>query len=236
MFGPIESVIFDFDGTLVHTMPSVVRGLKSAVELGLGHEVSESELVKTFGAAPQDVLRRWLPEEKISQSYQHWLDFEKSLTAQDMLPFAGVEEMLSQLSAQNLFIGIFTGRDRAGTLKIASHHGWQNKYWNEEKMLCGDDGLPTKPSGAALLFLLEKFQLNPDRCLMVGDHIFDMMAARAAGVKAAAALWDLPPGEGTDRSRFKAAWKKWDEVDVDLRLPEPKALMGWLSPSRTAPP
>jgi len=236
MFGPIQSVIFDFDGTLVDTMPSVIRGLGAAIEFGTGRKIPQDELLASFGSSPYEVLRKWMPEETVPRCLQLWLDFEKSLGAADITPFAEVEAMLQSLMDNNKFIAIFTGRDRAGTLKIARAHGWVGRFFTEEHLACGDDGHPAKPKPDGILKLVEKFALNKDETLMVGDHVYDMMAGRSAGVKTAAALWDLPPGKGTQRSRFREAWTKWDKVDCDLRLASPQSLMGWLGQNKLESP
>ena len=228
MFGPIKAVIFDFDGTLVDTMGSVTRGIGGAIERQLGRPIPVEDLVATFGAAPQDVFRRWLPEAQVKAAMEDWTAFEHALTPADMLPFAGVAEMLEGLKSQQVKLGIFTGRDREGTLKIAKFHKWIPEYFNEKWMVCGDDGLPTKPQPHGLQHLTKTFALDPGEILMVGDHPFDMQAGQAAGLKTAAALWDLPPGKGTDRSRFREAWTRADQTPCDMRLVGPGGLLAWL--------
>ena len=234
MFGPIRNVVFDFDGTLVDTMPSVVKGLHQAILVATGKDIPTDELVKTFGPAPQDVLARWMDAEKIPVAVKAWLDFEAQTSASDMLPFEGVAAMLEGLKSENIRIGIFTGRDRAGTLRIARSHGWLGQYFTEAEVVCGDDGMKCKPDPECLLHLMAKMKLDPAGTVMVGDHPFDAMAGRAAGVKAAAALWDLPPGPESQKIKFKNLWTKWDALDCDVRLVSPLSLLEWVNSQKVA--
>jgi pyrophosphatase PpaX len=229
MFGPIKNIVFDFDGTLVDTMSSVIEGLTEAVRVGSGKVVSKKELVSTFGGSPLSVLGHWMPAEKVNEALQVWIQYENNVGPADMCPFDGVSEMLEKLQGAKIQLGIYTGRDRAGTLKICKAHGWLGKYFAEDKMVCGDDGFPAKPSGKALEYLTRKWEWKPSETLMVGDHPYDMLAGREAGLKVAAALWDISDSGSTRRSKFKEAWKKWDKIDIDLRLDGPLSLTQWLA-------
>jgi len=229
MFGPISALVFDFDGTLVDTMGNVKIGIQRGIEHASGIQVEDEALYKTFGAAPQDVFRRWVAPDQVAAAMDFWLAFEAGLTSADIRPFPEVEEMLAYFHNQKFPMAIFTGRDRASTLRIMVAHGWLGKYFTEEKMVCGDDGIPTKPAPDALLKLSKVLGIELPRILMIGDHTHDVRAGQAAGSKTAAALWDLPPGQGTDRSRFREGWVRWDGVDVDVRLTSPMNLVNWLS-------
>lgn len=229
MFGPIKNVVFDFDGTLVDSMASVIDGLGSALEATLGRRISEQELLASFGPAPQDVIRKWVPEAQVAETFAKWIAFEAKQTPADFIPFEGVEELLEGLKKLGIGIGIFTGRDRLGTLRIAKHQQWVGKFFDEAGMICGDDGFAAKPKPDALIELLGRMKWDPATVLMVGDHAYDMMAGQAAGTKTAAALWDLPKGKATEKGRFREGWKKWDSVPCDLRLASPKSLLAWFN-------
>ncbi len=229
MFGPIRNVVFDLDGTLVETMPSIIRGLKLAVESGLGREVTQAELVATFGPPPLGIMRTWFSDEAVAQrAHQVWLDFERDLDPNEMRAFPGVPEMLEGLAASGVGLFLFTGRDRNGALRTLQHNGWLDRYFLADRMRCGDDGFPPKPAPEGLVRLLADHGIDPASTLMVGDHSMDVKAGRAAGTKTGAALWDLPPGEKTQRARFREAWSKWDGLPVDVRLIEPTSLLSWL--------
>lgn len=232
MFGPVHSFIFDFDGTLVDTMGSVIQGLKEAVELGSGKTVEVDALVATFGSAPEDVLKKWMPVDRVPVALKHWHDFEARASAGEMIPFKGVPELLEAIRTRGHKLGVFTGRDRDGTLRIMKHNGWFGKYFTEATMVCGDDGHGAKPNPAPLVYLLNAMKLDPATTLMVGDHPYDMQAGRGAGTKTAAALWDIPKTGGTARSLYRAGWQKWDGVACDLRLESPESLRLWIESQR----
>jgi len=229
MFGPIRQVVFDFDGTLVNTMPSIIKGLGMAARLGSGKEISDHELVKSFGAAPSGVLAKWMPSDQVPAALKHWEDFQATLAPAEIAPFEGIPEMLAALKTQSVRLAIFTGRDRATAEKIIRAHGWWETYFDADTILAGDDGFPVKPQSEGLAQFLKKLSFDPTTTLMVGDHEYDALAGRGAGCKTAAALWDLPAGQGTQRSRFREAWTKWEKIPVDLRLVAPGSLLEWLA-------
>ncbi|MFK7853286.1 MAG: phosphoglycolate phosphatase [Granulosicoccus sp.] len=46
--------------------------------------------------------------------------------------------------------------------------------------IAGDEVAAKKPDPAALLLAAERFEANPERCLLIGDSVSDIKAARAA--------------------------------------------------------
>ena len=57
-------------------------------------------------------------------------------------------------------------------------------------IITGDDVKEHKPSPEGILKFIEKFNLLPEKVLMIGDSPSDIKASRAAGVEVASVLWD----------------------------------------------
>ncbi len=222
MFGPIENIIFDLDGTLVSSMKTAIKGILESIEVGSGQKVDPALL--PLGRTPQMIIRDFVPESSWEKSLKYWNDFELNIL-EKIEVFDGIEDLLSYLKTKKIFMAIYTGRDRLGTLRILEHKKWIPNYFSLDYIRCGDDPTGHKPSPNAILDLCSKFKLNKERTLMVGDHHVDALSARAAGIKFGGLIWDLPgTPEQTFRSRYKESWQRWDGVDIDLRLPTPMAL------------
>ncbi len=157
-------------------------------------------------------------------------DFDGTLVnaSKEFQPFDGVEVMLQTIKKSTLSLGIFTGRERYSAQKIIRLHGWWGSYFNEENILCGDDGFASKPSGEGIVELLRRFSWVAKETLMVGDNSYDILAGNEAGVRTAAVLWNLPEGKNTERTIFREAWQRWDNIPCDLRLDSPQSLSRWL--------
>jgi phosphoglycolate phosphatase-like HAD superfamily hydrolase len=225
MFGPIHNFVFDFDGTLVDSMPVVVEGLTWAIAQCQCEVPSRNELVATFGPPPEGVLARWVPAERRVEALKLWHEFE----AKAPLPrvFDGINELLELIVLKKRGLGLFTGRDRASTTHILTALGW-TQIFEPQMIVCGDDAFSNKPSGAALKHMAALKNWAPKESLMVGDHPFDMAAARDAGFRAGAALWDLPHEAKTQKAKFRQSWSKWNDIDCDLRIADPQSLHRWL--------
>jgi phosphoglycolate phosphatase len=81
-------------------------------------------------------------------------------------------------------------------------------------VLTRDSGL-WKPSGAPLAAAMGELGVSPERCLAVGDSMYDVLAAREAGCKVVCLLHD-EDGKHRDRADLAfddlAALKRYLEV------------------------
>jgi phosphoglycolate phosphatase len=222
MFGPIKGVIFDLEGTLINTYKTVLMGVEKTLE-AVGESLEESEIL-SLNQSPMMLIRQVVPEEKWEAAFLFWQKFESNIE-KNILVYPGVDEMLEYLNKKNIFIALYTSRDRLSTSSILEEKKWIPKYFSHDRLRCGDDLTGRKPSPLPIEDLCKIYNLNKKEILMIGDNKIDAEAAKAAGILFGSALWDLPGSEKqTFRSRYSQSWNKWTGVDVQLRLPSPLSL------------
>jgi len=160
---PIKAVIFDLDGTI--TQPyfdfDAIRE-----EIGLARD-SGPLLESMEKMSPQ--LRR--KAEKILFIHEQQAVIESKLNA-------GAEQTLSALRAAGIHIGILTRNKRSNAYAIAQKHNL--KF---DAVIGREDG-PVKPDAFGVLELCRQFGVKPQETLLVGDYLFDLLCAKAAGAAA----------------------------------------------------
>lgn len=156
----IKAVIFDLDGTI--TQPyfdfDAIR-----VEIGLARD-SGPLLESMEKMTPQ--LRR--KAEEILYNHE-----EKAVIESKLNPTA--KETLSSLRAADIHIGILTRNQRANAHAIANKHNLQF-----DAVIGREDG-PAKPDAFGVLELCRQFGIDPKETMVVGDYLFDLLCAKAAG-------------------------------------------------------
>jgi HAD superfamily hydrolase (TIGR01509 family) len=90
----------------------------------------------------------------------------------------GAEQTLAELRAAGIPIGILTRNQRDNALAIARLHGLEF-----DAVIGREDG-PAKPDAFGVLELCRQFAVEPCRAVLVGDYLFDLLSARAAGAVA----------------------------------------------------
>ena len=88
---------------------------------------------------------------------------------------SGAKETLSRLRAAGIHIGILTRNKRDNAYAIASKHNLQF-----DAVIGREDG-PVKPDAFGVLELCRQFGVKPQETLLVGDYLFDLLCAKAAG-------------------------------------------------------
>jgi HAD superfamily hydrolase (TIGR01549 family) len=88
---------------------------------------------------------------------------------------AGAKAVLDKLRADEIKIGIITRNNRRNAIAIERKH--KLKF---DAIVDRDDG-PVKPDAFGILRLCELFDAIPFESLVVGDYLYDVLAAKAAG-------------------------------------------------------
>ena len=175
----VRAVIFDLDGTLVDSMPLVLRAFAYALapfrpDLGI------DDIFLRLGGPPARVLGELTGDDE--QAAEALRRFDSFGIGDGTLvePFAGMLTMLENLRARGLVMGVWTGRDRHTTQAILEAHDLGRFF---KIVVCGDD-LPThKPHPEGLVSILRGLDVAPGAALYAGDAEADVLGGAAAGVR-----------------------------------------------------
>lgn len=184
-FSPsVDAVLFDLDGTLVHTAPCIAAALNAALTArGLG-PIETTVVTTMIGGGVPTLIERALT--RLGATYEPQLaesilaDYRKFyLHDPDAmpLPFAGVERALAELQRMGLKLGVVTNTFDRFVREILRHTGLTHLF----DIVVSADTLPErKPHPAPLLYACRTLAVEPQRALFVGDSRNDAQAARAA--------------------------------------------------------
>jgi HAD superfamily hydrolase (TIGR01509 family) len=160
---PFKAVIFDLDGTI--TQPyfdfDAIRQ-----EIGLARD----------SGPLLEAMEEMTPQERLeAERILHYHE-DKAVTESKLNP--GAEQALSALRAAGIHIAILTRNVRANAFAIARKHGLEF-----DAVIGREDG-PVKPDAFGVLELCRQFGVEPRETLLVGDYLFDLLSAKAAGAVA----------------------------------------------------
>ena len=175
----IEAVILDVDGT-VATCPYDFEGMRAVVRrLAAARGVDTTALgirgiIEQIGAVASrlpDGAARFREE---AEAAVIEMEIESARTA-ELLP--GAAEALSRLRRDGLAIALITRNCRAASQLVL------DGFDDYDVLLTRDDVPHLKPHPDHIHRALAAVGRGPDCAAVVGDHIFDMQAGVAAGVR-----------------------------------------------------
>lgn len=193
---PLDLVLFDLDGTLVDSLPDIAQALNHAlVAHGFAPQTTETiaTLVgdgilslseKALALQPDNL---GVTADALSHSVWQWyLENPCVLTK----PYDGILETLAVLKGRGVPMAVLT--NKPGNIARPLVDALRMTAWFFA--IIGDgDGFARKPNPDALINLMSRVNAQPERTLMVGDGIPDILVAKAAGCIPVAALWGYSP-------------------------------------------
>ncbi len=181
-----EAIIFDIDGTLASTNRLIFASFNYVMKKYANKTLTDEEIIALFGP-PEDIILKQYFNSKYEVVRKDYYDFYRRNHDSMVTRFKGMETLVTELSEQNMNLGIFTGKGRDSSLITLSWLGIHNCF---DMIVTGDDVQNHKPSGEGITKLLNKFDVAASNSLMIGDAPSDITAAREAGCKVAVCLWD----------------------------------------------
>ncbi|KGK41176.1 phosphoglycolate phosphatase [Nitrincola sp. A-D6] len=187
---PIQAVLFDLDGTLVDTAPDFHRICNQLLLAEGRPAVDYTQLRLSVSNGGRAVI-----EEAFGFKDDH-PDFERLLEqmlalyeaspAQDSRLFAGFDEMLMWLDEVNIPWGIVTNKPARFTHKLLQQLILDTRC---AVTICPDDVSRSKPDPEGLLLACKRINRPPASTLYIGDHLRDIQAGQAAGMRTLAAAF-----------------------------------------------
>lgn len=187
MLYEIDTVLFDFDGTLVDISIDFAQMRRGVIALGLEYGVSSEPDLYVLESL-EDIFGRLLrrnsdrAKEFRQRAEKLIVDIEMDAAAGSRT-MPGADKALRELKDKGIKIGIVTRNCRSAVMKAAEMAGFIY-----DLLLTRDDVDKVKPDPQHLLDALNLLDSQPDKALMVGDHPMDILAGKKAGMKTAAVL------------------------------------------------
>jgi phosphoglycolate phosphatase len=190
------SVIFDLDGTLLDSMPDIMRvGNRLLLKNGLAQR-SREEFRAAVGMGLEELYRRilgpmvpaGLVERMASEASEAHERVEESTAA----PYRGVTEMLKELSESGVRMGVLSNKPHRAVTGSLERFFPKTCFAAVRGAL---PGRPVKPGGETALAMLVEMGAKPGETAMVGDGEPDMLVARAAGMVPVGCTWGFTSAE-----------------------------------------
>ena len=180
-----DGFIFDIDGTLTSTNQLIFDSFNFIAIKYLNKSFTDDEIISMFGPPENDILKRLCGENYESARTDYFYYYTENHWKAEL--YNGIKEILEHLKSKNYPIGIFTGKGRDASLITLKKLGVDHYF---DLIVTGDDVENHKPSPEGILKFVNHFGLKPERVLMIGDSVSDVIASKEAGVKVASVLWD----------------------------------------------
>ncbi len=186
MFAMRKLVVCDLDGTLVDSVPDLIYCMdKMLCQVGLP-AAGEANIRQWVGNGIERLVGRALTGrmegEPDTALFDRALPLFQELYAENTSKrsrlFAGVEQGLDWLASQNITLACVTNKAERYTVPLMKDLGIYQRF---AIVLSGDSLPKKKPSPLPLLHAAQHVGVAPESCLMLGDSISDVKAARAAG-------------------------------------------------------
>lgn len=184
-----RAYIFDLDGTLLNTLPDLVR-LTNMVLSDFGWpERTRDEILSFVGRGGRNLIGRaapaGTPDAQLDEAFARWRELYPTYGHSLTKPYEGIPEVLEQLKAQGAKLGVLSNKfDAAAQSVIAEHFPGTFDLVRGE---CRE--IPRKPDPAGLRFLMSQLDVEPADVMYVGDSGTDVETALRAGVACAAVSW-----------------------------------------------
>ena len=186
----IDTVLFDFDGTVMDTNDVILKSWQHAFRQILGKTADEARLLKTFGEPLKMTMKNFFggDEEQVERNVEIYRSYQRDHYLDLISLFPGVREMLEEVKSAGFKTALVTSR-----LKPTTYDGLR-KFGIEAFFDCiitADDVTKHKPDPQPVFRALEALGSAAGSALMLGDTRQDILAAKNAGVASVLVEWSM---------------------------------------------
>jgi HAD superfamily hydrolase (TIGR01509 family) len=205
MLDNFEAVIFDMDGVLIDSEP-FWREVEMKVFATVGLKLTEADCMETTGFRFDEVVNHWWHKQPWQgktkeQIHDEVIDEMVNAITHHAKSMKGVHEALKFFKSKGLRLALASSSAmkliKATVVKLNIE-----SYF--ELLVSAEHELYGKPHPAVFLRTAETLHVRPEKCLVIEDSFFGLLAAKSAKMKCAV----VPDPSNFDNPKFVIAdWK-----------------------------
>jgi phosphoglycolate phosphatase len=186
-------VLFDCDGTLVDSA-GLIHEVMARTFVEFGYARPDIALTKSIIGLTLDIAiarmqgKPHVDDEALAMTAHYKASYtgvRSEAGFQEPL-FAGIADMMTRLEKDDdLILGAVTGKSRRGLDLIRASHGFEKTFFVSRTA----DDCPSKPHPGMVTECCSEAGIDAARTIVIGDAIYDMQMAKAAGAKAIGVSW-----------------------------------------------
>ena len=174
------AIIWDMDGTLVDSYPCIVPAVKEfCSELGVNYSedyIRKYAMRYSVGQLLSE-LAPLLGKDPALLKEQYEIRNDIRIDGIKPMPFA--KDLLAFLKEEGHLCFVYT--HRAASCHTILERLDMTGFFTE--VVTSLDGFPKKPAPDGILYLLEKYKLDPETSFYIGDRSLDVASGNSAGIK-----------------------------------------------------
>jgi HAD superfamily hydrolase (TIGR01509 family) len=211
--------LFDLDGTLLDSVYQHVIAWQRAYD-DIGLDPALWRVHRRIGMSGSLVAGRVASESgrELNEAEREHVeslhgDYYKQMM-DAVRPLPGARDLLLALSDADIAWAIASSSSRAEADALVA----KLKLGMEPAIVSNDDVSTAKPDPAGFLAAADKLGVRPDQCIVVGDAVWDMLAARRAGMLAVGLLCGGRPASEFEQAQALRVYE--DPADLHANLDE----------------
>ncbi len=192
----LDTVLFDLDGTLADTLPSLTVFINHTLEAYGLPPRSTDDVLALVGLGERDFFRGAIDEAVLSargedffeKIYDDYVTYSREHLCDFTLPYPGIVQAIDTLRAQGYRLGVVSNKADALVKQTL-----ETLFPGRFSAVIGAGIYPAKPDPTVAVAAAKMLGTPPARCLFVGDSEFDMMTAVNAGMVPLGVSWGYRP-------------------------------------------
>jgi len=179
-FSGVRAFIFDLDYTLIDSSEGIVHCFNRARKRAGEPEVEPEQLKARIGLPIEDGFRMFGSKDPAAMRELFRRIAREGEMARRSFFLPGALETVAWLHERKYRLAVASTKSRPEIERILEHLGADGYF---ETVAGSDEVEKPKPAPDSLLLVMERMELEPEQAVYAGDHVVDVRAARAAGLK-----------------------------------------------------
>ena len=176
-------VAFDMDGTIADTIPMCIEAFKNSVSPYTDHELSEEEIVNTFGLNEVGMVKSVVSQNwksAINDFYYQYEYLHNNVTE----VFDGILNLFELLKYKKIIVALITGKGERSCAITLEKLGISKVF---DDILYGSEISSNKKQN--IEYILKKYNISKDEFCYIGDTVQDIKICQEVGVYCFSAAW-----------------------------------------------